>query len=88
MHEFCKEFGGMEVFMRNPGVIQVWIALPMYEILQLTSSPFPPGIQDRFNLVFFLAVNDRGRTCEGCAICLRLLIRKEKVHVEDVVNFH
>ncbi len=66
----------------------MWVTFPMYEVLQLTSMPFPPGIEDCFDFVFFLVLDDRGGACEGCAICFRLLIWQEEVHVEDVVDFH
>jgi len=78
----------MEVFMPNPRVVGVWIALPVHEVLQLTSSPLAPGVEDCFDLIFFLVIDDRRGACEGRAVCLRLLIWKEEVSMEHVVDLH
>src|SRR5712691_11367819 len=66
----------------------MWVALPMHEVLQLTSSPMSPGIQDGLNLVLFFTIDDRRWACEGCAVCLRLLIWKEEIDVKDIVDLH
>src|SRR5712691_713031 len=60
----------------------------MHEVLQLTSSPMSPGIQDSLDLVFLFTIDDRRGACIGRAICLRLLIRKEEIDVKDIVDLH
>src|SRR5712691_8866185 len=64
------------------------VALPVHEVLQLTSSPSSPGIQDGLDLVLLFTIDDWRRACEGRAICLRLLIWKEEVNVKDIVDLH
>ena len=87
-HKIFEKFFRVEVFVHDLGVVGVWIALPVHEVLQLTSSPLTSGVENGLDLVFFLAINDWRRVCKGHAISLRLLIWKEEVHVEDVVDFH
>jgi len=74
--------------MRDPRVVRVWIALPVHEVLQLTSSPLVPGVKDCFNFVFFLVIDNRRGACERRAVRLCLLIWKEEVYVEDIVDLH
>src|SRR5712691_7588056 len=64
------------------------VALPMHEVLQLTSSPMSSGVEDGLDLVFFFTIDDRRRACEGHPICLRLLIRQEEIDVKDIVDLH
>jgi len=78
----------MEIFLCYPRVIRVGISLPVHEVLHLTSSPLTSGIQNRLDFVLFFTIDDWRRSCEGRAICLRLLIWKEEVCVEDVVYLH
>src|SRR5712691_10275988 len=66
----------------------MWVALPMHEVLQLTSSTMSPGIQDGLDLVLLFTIDDRRWACEGRAICLHLLIWKEEVDVKDIVDLH
>src|SRR5712691_2852114 len=87
-HVFLEDFRGMEVFVIDPGVVRMWVALPMHEVLQLTSSPVSPGIQDGFDLVLLFTIDDRRWACERRAVCLHLLIWKEKVDVKDIVDLH
>ena len=56
--------------MPDPRVVGVWIALPVHEVLQLTSSPLASGVEDCFYLVFFLIIDDQRGACEGHAICV------------------
>src|SRR5712691_6401239 len=85
---FLENFRGVEVLMVDPGVVRMRITLPMHEVLQLTSSPVSPGIQDGLDLVLLFTIDDRRWACEGRAICLRLLIWKEEVDVKNIVNLH
>src|SRR5712691_2297360 len=87
-HVFLENFRGVEVLVVDPGVVRMWVALPMHEVLQLTSSTMSPGIQDGLDLVLLFTIDDRRWACEGRAICLRLLIWKEEVDVKDIVDFH
>ena len=64
------------------------VALPVHEVLQLTSSPMSPGVQDGFNFVLFFAIDDRRGACKRGAIRFRLLIRKEEIDVKDIVDLH
>ena len=64
------------------------IALPVYEVLQLTSSPVSSGVQDGFDFVLLFTIDDRWGACKGGAVCFRLLIRKEEIDVEDIVDLH
>ncbi len=74
--------------MIDPRVVRMRVALPVHEVLQLTSSSMSPGIQDGLDLVLLFTIDDRRRACEGRAICLRLLIWKEEVDVKDIVDLH
>ena len=65
----------MEVLVVDPRVVRMRVAFPMHEVLQLTSSPMSPGLEDGLDFVFFFTIDDRRRACEGRSICLRLLIR-------------
>jgi len=60
----------------------------VHEVLQLTSLPFTPCVQNRFDFVFFLIIDDRRRSCKGRAVCFRFLIWQEEVYVEDVMDLH
>src|SRR5712691_9519027 len=64
------------------------VALPIIEVLQLTSSPMSSGLEDGLDLVFFFTIDDRRGACEGRSICLRLLIRQEEIDVKDIVDLH
>src|SRR5260221_2898204 len=87
-HIFLENFRGVEVLVVDPGVVRMRVALPVHEVLQLTSSPMPSGVQDGLDLVLLFTIDDRRWACEGCAICLRLLIWKEEVDVKDIVDLH
>src|SRR5260221_13372426 len=64
------------------------VALPMHEVLQLTSSPMSSGVEDGLDLVFFFTIADRRRARVGRPICLRLLIRQEEIDVKGIVDLH
>src|SRR5260221_8769226 len=87
-HVFLENFRGVEVLVVDPGVVRMRVTLPMHEVLQLTSSPMSPGIQDGLDLVLLFTIDDRRWACEGRAICLRLLIWKEEIDVKDIVDLH
>src|SRR5260221_9741837 len=74
-HVFLENFRGMEVLVVDPRVVQMRVACPMHEVLQLTSSPMSPSLEDGLDFVFFFTIDDWRRACEGRSICLRLLIR-------------
>src|SRR5260221_3440670 len=87
-HIFLENFWGMEVLVIDPGVVRMRVAFPMHEILQLTSSPMSPGIQDGLDFVLLFTIDDRRWACERCTICLRLLIWEEEIDVKDIVDLH
>src|SRR5712691_8296705 len=68
-HVFLENFRGVEVLVVNPRVVRMRVALPVHEVLQLTSLPMSPGIQDGLDLVLLFTIDDRRRACEGRAIC-------------------
>ena len=87
--EFLEQFWGMEIFSVNPQVIGFGIPFSMYEILELGSVSFPSRLDDQFDFIFLLSVIDHWwGSCKRCAIGFCLLIWKEKVNVENVVDSH
>jgi len=61
----------------------------MYEILEFISMSFPSWFDDQFDFVFFSSmINHWQGSCKGCAIGLCLLIQKEEVDMEDVMDPH
>src|SRR5712691_12642992 len=87
-HICLENFRGVEVLVIDPRVVRMWVAFPMHEVLQLTSSPMSPGIQDSLDLVLLFTIDDRRWVCEGRAICLRLLIWQEEIDVKDIMDLH
>ena len=54
---FFHQLGGLYMVDRFPGVIALRIALPLYEILQLSFLPMMSVASDGLDLVLFLVID-------------------------------
>ena len=59
--KFLKQFWGMKIFFINPQVVEARIYLPMYKVLEFTSTFLPFRLDDRFNFIFFFTMIDHWR---------------------------
>jgi len=81
------ELWHVDVLYWFPGVIGVWVALPLYKILELAPTPMEPLIHDGLHLELLLSSNQLGRRSgEVGSIRSRFLISGQQGHMENIMD--
>ena len=81
------QFWGEDLVMGFPGVVRIWIALPLDQVLEFTSSAMMTMVSNGLDLVLLFAVDYFGwgfRKVDPVFFCF--MIRGQEACMKDVMN--